>query len=157
MSKEGSQTAATVNYTNLTKMFARMHPASMPNSVWVANPTTIPQLLALTVVVSSGGSHIPVLTESNGQFRILTRPVIFTEKVPVLGTKGDIGLYDFSGYVVGLRQDFSIDKSAHVGFTRDTTYYRGLLRADGQPKLASAITPKHGDSLSPFVVLETRA
>lgn len=156
VAKEGSQTAATINYTNLAKMFARMHPASIKNSVWVANSTTIPQLLALTIAVGDGGSHVPVLSQAGGQFTILTRPVIFTEKAPALGSKADIGLYDFSQYVIGLRADFALAKSQHAGFASDTSYYRGIIRVDGQPKLSAPVTPKYGDTLSPFVVLGAR-
>ena len=84
--------------------------------------------------------------------------MIFTEKVPVLGTVGDIMLCDFSQYSIGLRAEVSLDRSQHVGFTRDTTYYRATLRADGRPTWPSAMTPKNGgDTLSPFVTLATRA
>ena len=55
---------------------------------------------------------------------------------------------------VGLRKEVSIDRSQHVGFTRDTVYYRGFLRADGRPTWPEAVTPKNGGStLSPFVTL----
>ena len=154
---EVGQDAATIVYSNLTKMFARMHPASLGSSVWVASSTTIPQLSALNVTIGTGGSHVPVMTETDGTFRILTRPVFFTEKVPTLGTVGDIGLYDFSKYAVGMRQDFSLDQSQHVGFSRDTAYFRGLLRVDGQPTWAEPYQPKNGDTLSPFVTLATRS
>jgi HK97 family phage major capsid protein len=53
-------------------------------------------------------------------------------KHDVLGSHGDIGLYDFSYYVVGLRKDMSLERSAHAGFASETTYYRGLLRVDGR-------------------------
>lgn len=157
ITKETNQAAGTINYTNLLKMFARMPAGLVKNAVWVANQSAIPQLGALSIAVGTGGSHIPVMSESNGDFKILTRPVRFTEKVPTLGTKGDIGFFAFSEYAVGLRQDMSLDKSAHVGFTRDTSHYRGLLRADGMPKWDKAFTPKNGDPLSPFIVLETRS
>ena len=49
----------------------------------------------------------------------------------------------------------SIDRSQHVGFTRDTVYYRGLLRADGRPTWPSVYTPANGSTLSPFVVFAT--
>ena len=101
-------------------MFARLAPGSFGSSVWVANSTAIPQLLQLSIPIGTSGSHVPVMTESDGQFRILTRPVIFTEKVPALGTLGDIGLYDFSHNVVGLRADFSLAKSSHLGSASDT-------------------------------------
>lgn len=157
VSKESGQAASTIVYENLTKMFARMPAELVGESVWVANQATIPQLAAVTIPIGTGGSHVPVMSESDGQFRILTRPVKFTEKVPTLGTKGDIGLYAFSQYAIGMRQEMSLDKSQHVGFTRDTSHYRGLLRADGRPKWPASLTPKNGDALSPFVVLATRS
>jgi HK97 family phage major capsid protein len=157
VAKETGQAAATILYENIIKIFARLHPASFGNSVWVCNSKTIPQLLKLTQVVGTGGSVVPVLSESGGRFTMLTRPCLFTEKVPTLGTKGDIGLYDFSQYVIGLRQNMALDRSAHIGFTRATTAYRGLIRVDGRSKHRQAITPKNGDTLSPFVVLATRS
>lgn len=157
ITKETNQAAATINYQNLLKMFARMPARLVKDAIWVANQACIPQLASLSIAVGTGGSHIPVMTESNGEFKILTRPVKFTEKVPTLGTEGDIGFYAFSEYAVGLRQEMSLDKSMHVGFTRDTSHYRGLLRGDGMPKWSQSFTPKNGDALSPFVVLETRS
>ena len=73
-------------------MFARLTPGSYASSVWVANTTCIPQLLQLSMAIGTVGSHIPV--ESGGQFTMLTRAVVLTEKTPALGAVGDIGLYD---------------------------------------------------------------
>lgn len=153
---EGGQTANTVTYTNLVSMFARLAPGSVARSVWVANPTTIPQLSKLTITIGTGGSHIPVMTEANGQFTILTRPLIFSEKMKPLGQQGDIALCDFSAYAVGLRREASIDKSQAVGWTQDKETYRLIIRIDGQPTLSGPITPLNGDTLSPFVVLAAR-
>jgi HK97 family phage major capsid protein len=155
VAKEVGQTAATVNYHNLVEMFARMHPSSVGNSVWVASTATIPQLATMTIAVGVGGNQI-MTQGADGKFSILTRPVIFTEKVPTLGQRGDIGLYDFSQYMVGLRRDVSIDRSQEPGFTRDTRHYRAIVRADGQPTWAAAYTPKHGPTSSPFVILGAR-
>ncbi len=157
VSAEGGQGSTTIVYANLCKMFARLHPACLSNSVWVASNSTIPQLLQLSVVVGTGGSHIPVITESNGTFRMLTRPVLFSEKLPPLGTKGDILLVDFSQYAVGLRKEISVDRSMHLGFQTDATYFRSILRADGFGKWKEAVTPKNGgDSLSWCVALASR-
>jgi HK97 family phage major capsid protein len=154
--KTDGQTAATITYANLVAMFARLHPASLPNSVWVASSTTIPQLATLSIPIGDGGAHVPVMRDADGAFTILTRPVIFTEKVPALGSQGDISLCDFSQYHIGLRRDMSIDRSAHVGFTRDTSHYRGIVRVDGLPSWDAPITPRHGATLSPFVTLAVR-
>jgi HK97 family phage major capsid protein len=156
--KETGQAADSVVYENLTKMFARMHPASLVRAVWVANPTTIPWLLQLSVPVGTGGSHIPVLRENGqGGFTMLTRPCVFTEKAPALGDAGDIGLYDFSQYAIGLRAELLLEKSIHVGFATDKSHYRAILRADGQPTWRQPYTPDSGDTLSPFVILGARA
>jgi hypothetical protein len=48
-------------------------------------------------------------------------------------------------------------KSVHAGFAQDKSYSRGIIRVDGQPKLAAPITPDSGDTLSPFVTLDIRS
>jgi len=123
----------------------------------VCHQTTIPQLLTLSMAVGTGGDHIPVMTESNGQFSILTRPVIFTEKTETLGNKGDIMLADFSQYVVGLREGMRFDSSIHALFEYDEIVSRIIERHDGQPLWDSALTLEDGSTtVSPFVVLEAR-
>lgn len=156
VNKENGQTADTIVYENLTKMFARIAPSSRKNAVWVANDTTIPLLLSLNIAIGTAGSHVPVLTESNGEFKILTRPVIFTEKVPSLGSKGDISLIDFSQYAVGLRKDVYIDKNNAPGWTEDMSDYRAILRADGLGTWDKPLTPKNGETQSWCVTLEAR-
>ena len=157
VSKEGGQNADTIVYENLTNMMARMFPGSFSNSVWVAHITTIPQLLSLSLSVGTGGSAVPVLNESNGTFTMLTRPVLFTEKVPTLGSQGDIGLYDFSQYVVGLRNEMRFDTSIHVHFTTDELLSRIIERHDGMPLWNEALTLADGSTtVSPFVVLGDR-
>ena len=144
-------------YENLTAMMSRIFAGSFQNSVWVCHQTTIPQLLTLSVAVGTGGDHIPVMKESNGQFSILTRPVIFTEKTEALGNKGDIMLCDFSQYVVGLREGMRFDTSIHVHFTTDELLSRIIERHDGQPLWDEALTLEDGSTtVSPFVVLGAR-
>ncbi len=157
VSAEGGQGASTIVYENLVSMMSRMHPACFNRSMWIANVSTIPQLLTLSIVIGAGGSHVPVMKESNGSFSILTRPVIFTEKLPELGTKGDIILADLSQYYVGLTQDIRIDTSKHVGFASDELYFRAICRVDGQPSWDEPLTLKSGThTVSPFIVLEDR-
>ena len=159
VAKESSQAAGTVTYPNLTKMFARLHPASMSNAVWVANPTTIPQLMqTFSEGATGGGERMPILREDGrGGFTMLTRPVYFTEKVPTLGNQGDIMLADFSKYVIGMRREASLQRSMHVGWENDETHFRLILRTTGQGKWDRPITPKNGDPLSWCVTLAERA
>jgi len=147
-------TANLIIYDDLVNMFARLSPASIPRSVWVAHSSTIPQLAMLSIPIGTGGSHVPVMTQADGQFYILTRPVIFTEKVRPLGQLSDIGLFDFSQYVIGLRMDATLDKSQHVGFTRNVVTYRLQLRLDGMPNISAPYQPPNSAATqSPFVAL----
>lgn len=156
VAKESGQTAATIVYQNLVKMFARMAPASVKNSVWLANPTTIPQLLTLTIPIGTSGAHIPAMTQDDGKFFILTREVLFTEKVAAVGTEGDISFIDFTQYACGMRKEVTVEKSIHIGWQNDQTGYRTILRADGMPTWATPHTPKHGNTLSWCVTLADR-
>lgn len=158
VAKESGQLADTIVYQNLTKMFSRLHPACLGNSVFVVNQTAIPQLLELSIAVGTGGSVVPVMSESNGQFKILTRPVVFTEKLNALGDLGDIMLCDFSQYVAGImRNGMRLDRSGHVKFSTDETVWRIIMRADGQGSWKQAFQPVNGDSLSWAVTLAARA
>jgi HK97 family phage major capsid protein len=151
-------TSSTVKYADLLAMFARLTAASVSRSVWIAHPSTIPQLGALSIAIGTGGSAIPVMSQQDGSFSILSRPVIFSEKMKALGTKGDVALCDFSYYAVGLRQEATLERSGHVGFARDVETFRLIVRIDGQPTLSGPITPANGsDTLSPFVVLDVAA
>jgi HK97 family phage major capsid protein len=139
-------------------MFARLAASSVSKSVWIAHPSTIPQLGALSLAVGTGGSAIPVMSQTDGSFTILSRPVVFSEKMKALGTKADVALCDFSYYAIGLLQEAALERSGHVGFARDVETFRMITRIDGQPTLSGPITPVNGsDTLSPFVVLDTPA
>jgi len=157
VAKETGQVADTLVYNNFCKMFARMYPAGRQRAIWLINDTAIPQLLTLSVPVGTGGSVVPVMSEYNGVFTILTRPVIFTSHLPILGDADDVMFVDLSQYAVGLRRGLRLEKSNIPSWTQDLMSYRALLRFDGMGTWNSAITPKNGDSLSWCVGLAERA
>ncbi|MEN6624122.1 MAG: phage major capsid protein [Smithella sp.] len=157
IAKEVGQRADTILYDNLCKMFARMYPAGRKNAIWLINDTAIPQLLTLSVAVGTGGSVVPVMTESNGEFRILTRPVVFTSHMPALGDADDVMFADLSQYAIGIRRGLKLEKSNIPGWTQDLMSYRALLRFDGQGMWNAPISPVHGDTLSWIVGLAERA
>ncbi len=158
VAKEVGQSADTIVYTNLVKIMSRMYAGSFANSVWICHQSTIPQLLELSIAVGTGGSFIPVMSESNGEFKILTRPVLFTEKTEPLGDQGDIVLADLSQYVCGIRAGMSFDTSPHVYFTTDELAARLIERHDGQSLWGEALTLEDGSTtVSPFVTLAERS
>ena len=156
--KETGQAADSIVYENLTGMLGKLYPGSFNNSVWICHQSTIPALLGLSQSVGTGGSTYPVLQESSGKFKMLTRPCIFTEKTEPLGDQGDILLADFSQYIVGLRAEMRIDLSQHVYFTTDEGAARLIERHDAQPLWGEALTLEDGSTeVSPFVTLAERA
>jgi HK97 family phage major capsid protein len=163
VTKESGQAANTLLYQNVVNMFSRLHPASVPNSVWVANSTCIPQLLRMQSVVRNaadtdnvGGSAVPIVSQVDGKFSMLTRPIVFTEKVPALSSQGDILLADFSQYAIGIRKEISLERSISPGWQTDESAYRTIVRVDGQGKWNKAFTPKNGSTLSWCVTLQAR-
>jgi len=159
VSKEVAQVAATVVADNITKMYARLLPSAYAGAAWYISPTVRPQLYKLSIPIGVGGvAYVgtPLLQVNGTELSLLGLPVHSTEKLPVLGTKGDIMLANMAYYGLGLRKEVSIESSGHIGFQTDTVAFRGIVRCAGLPLLAAAYTPKAGDSLSAFVVLETR-
>jgi HK97 family phage major capsid protein len=127
--------------------------------VWVASQSTIPQLLTLSQAIGTGGTHYwPALREAKtGGMTLLTRPIIWTEKLPLLGQLGDFLLCDFSQYVIGMRQQVRVESSNAPHFSTDIKDWRAVLRADGQASWDQALTLKDGTTqVSPFVALEAR-
>lgn len=156
---ETGQGANTIVAENVLNMWARLWPEGQANAIWVANIDTFKQLSRMGIAVGTAG--IPVWMPANQLAgkpykELMGQPIFFTEKVPSLGTAGDIALIDPSQYVIGDRSGGQpqIASSIHLKFDYDQTSFRFVLRYDGQPSWTSALTPRQGsDTLSPFVVL----
>lgn len=160
-SKENGQTAATFTYKNVTAMWARLKATSRANSVWLINQDVEPQLQTMSLAVGTGGSavYLPPGGASASPYGMLFgRPVIPIEHCQTLGTAGDVLLGDFSQYMAIDKGGMKKDVSIHVRFIYDESVFRFVYRFDGQPVLASAITPYNGTATqSHFVVMETRS
>ena len=159
IAKETGQTADTIVWENIIKMYARMLPSSLGRAVWVANNDTFPQLATMALSVGTGGSAIWLNNGVVGPpLTILGRPVILTEKAGTIGDVNDINFIDFGYYLIGDRQQMRAESSAHAQFTTDQTVFRVIERVDGRPWIQSAITPQTGtNTLSPFLTVAARA
>jgi HK97 family phage major capsid protein len=167
VSKEGSQVAATIQWENVVKMWARLAPGSHEQCWWLTHPTTLPQLHLMSVKVKNvagsenvGGFQPLGVFQAGGPtgYTMLGRPVLVTSRVKPLGTAGDLILVDPTQVAVGIRRQISIEKSPHVFFNSDRLAVRGRFRGDAQPIWDKPRTLVEGsDAVSPYVVLETRA
>jgi HK97 family phage major capsid protein len=156
---ETNQTASTIVWQNVIRMYSRMLPSSINRAVWLASPDTFVELATMALSVGTGGSAV-WLTDGTGAptLTLLGRPVIMTEKAPAaLGTQGDLSFVDWSMYLIGDRQAMELQSSEHVNFISDKTVYRVIERVDGRPWVDSPFTPHNNSAtLSPYVQLATR-
>lgn len=161
---EPGQLSKTILWENILEMYSRLLPTSLGNAVWVANKDTFRQLMTMALPVGVGGSAIMIGQGLNQPgsaappMTILGIPVVLTEKVPSLGTTGDIALVDLSYYLIGDRQQMETANSEHYAFNTDKMAFRVIERVDGQPWLQSPITPNSGsaNTLTAFVQLAGR-
>lgn len=160
VAKESGQAADTILWENILRMYTRMIPSSILTAEWWASPDTFFELATMALNVGTGGTAV-WLPDGTGrpQLTILGLPVKMTEKAPgVLGDQSDLSLVDTGEYMIGDREELSIETSPHPRFTSDQTTLRVIGRNDGRPAVLSAITPQNGGpTLSPYVTLAERA
>ncbi len=159
---EATQPINTILWQNIINMWSRLHPPSMKKAVWIANNECFPQLASMAMAVGAGG--VPVWMPGDGLAgpafgTLMGRPLFLTEKMQALSTAGDIGVGDFSQYLIAEKNGGGLQTatSMHYHFNYDEQTFRFVLRYDGQPWWMSDLTPKRGtNTLSPFVILAGR-
>lgn len=145
-------TASHFKLEDAQNMIARLPSASRGRSVFVMHQSVMPDLMNL----ATSGNFVTFLRDLQGrpETRLLGVPVEYTEKIPVLGTAGDVLLLDRSAYYILNRKDTTIATSNEVAFLSDEVVMKVTSRLDGQPGLNDKITLADGSyQVSPFVKL----
>jgi HK97 family phage major capsid protein len=133
-----------------------------PNSVWMISRRGLAKLFALQTTNNTMVTWLANLRDKP-QMLLLGLPVIVTDLLPAVGTKGDFALVNPDFYAMGLRQALTVESSIHVAFVQDVTTYRFVARAGGIPIPTSTFAYKVDgsgnkvDEHSPFVVLDVVA
>jgi HK97 family phage major capsid protein len=144
-----------ISYNDVATMLSKLLPMSWNRAIWLFSPSCVPQLLqlkdganrAIFISIDQGAVKAPV-------WKLLGLAAIVTEKLPALGTKGDLMLVDPALYVIGDRMQVEIAASEHVNFLKNQMTWRVVERVDGQPWLEKAITLQDATTqISPFVAL----
>ena len=162
VNKEAGQKADTITAQNVIDMSSRIFAGSYLNANWYINQMCLPQLYTMSVAVGLGGQLIfmPPGGISGAPYgTLLGRPVIPIEQASALGDVGDILLADLNGYVLAQKGGIQSDVSIHVRFVYDESVFRFVLRLDGQPVRATALTPYKGGAgatQAHFVALQAR-
>lgn len=123
------ETATDVKYEDLVDMETALKPQFRPNAVWLASGGVVAKLKKL-----KGDDNLPVWNrDMSGRFpaTLIGYPVIESEKLPALGTLGDLVLCDLNYYRIGDRQGVMVDVSIHDRFRFDEITTRLVKRVDG--------------------------
>jgi HK97 family phage major capsid protein len=134
-------------------MKKRLLRSSSKRAVWVMHPFIESDLIDLALSGTTQVTYMPNLTAAP-PLSLLGIPVVFSDSMAAPGSAGDVGLCDFSHYVIGDRQDLAISMSEHAAFTSGQIVWRFQYRMDGQPWLNAPVYLADGvNTVSPFVYL----
>ncbi len=162
VAKESGQSAKTIVWKNIQKMFARLWPGSKESSAlrWLINDECVEQILDLNQPVGTGGSSVIVAAGEGVRpvpSKLLGIPIVWTSHASALGAAGDVILADLSKYLVGVRKALTAAASVHKYFDTNHTLFRFEGRLDGMPIIPSTIKTRTNFETSPFITLAVRA
>jgi len=152
-------TASQVAFADCYNMLARMLMRG-GSYVWLASQTIIPQLTAMVDAGSNsvwlGGQGPSNVAAGPLPSTLLGIPVVFADRLPALGTKGDLSLVNLSYYLIKDGSGPAAASSEHVYFTSNKVVFKIVWNVDAHPWLTEAIGLEGSTSntVSPFVVLE---
>lgn len=148
--------ANAIAWADVYNMYARFRGS---NPVWLASQTIIPQLAAMV----DAGSHAVWISGTGlgsgaaGSLpgTLMGIPLVFVDRLPALGTKGDLGLYDFSAYLIKDGSGPFAAISTELLFLSNKTVFKIVWNVDARPWLTEPIGLEGSTSntVSPFVVL----
>ena len=145
------QAGNTIGYVDLVNMLGEFLPSA--RGAWFASISTLPTLLQLNGPAGNP-SYLWGSARDGVPTTLLGMPIFFTEKLPTLGTAGDILLADWMYYLIGDRQAMTIESTKYDRWRYDQTSWRAVHRVDGEPWLSTPLTYQDGtEQCSPFVIL----
>ena len=153
----GRSGANLIAFADVMGMYAR---AKMGGSlVWVASQTCIPQLAVMvdagTHAIWLGGRDANGAAAQSVPSTLFGAPILWADRLPALGTSGDINLVDLQYYLVKDGSGPFAALSAELLFLSNRTVFRLVWNVDGRPWLTEAIglEGSTANTVSPFVKL----
>jgi len=146
------QAAGTIGYIDCINMLQNFLPSG--RGEWVISQSALASLIQMSGPAGNPSYVWQPNAREGTPGLLFGMPVQWTEKLPVLGTRGDILLADFRYYLIGDRQATTIESSQYPRWIYDETTWRAVHRVDGQPWMSAPLTYQDATTqVSPFVVL----
>lgn len=146
-----------VTYPDLVNLYTKILPVLQGDAVWICSPAVMQKLLSMV----DGASHYvfgpAAFGSADGKVpaSIFGKPLFATEKLPALGSCGDLLIANFGAYAVGLRENVTLEKTNAAQWEKDLISLRGITRLDGRPLLNEPVTIANGAVLSWAATLDT--
>jgi HK97 family phage major capsid protein len=153
----GRAGANAISWADVYGMFSRLKMGGSP--VWLASQTIIPQLAAMVDAGSHAvwisGSGIGTGAAQNLPGTLMGIPIVFAERLPALGTKGDLILADLSYYVIKDGSGPFVSWTEHLWWASNKSGVKIVWNVDARPWLTEPIGLEGAttSTVSPFVVL----
>lgn len=143
-------TGSTLKYEDLVNMEAAFLGQS---PIWIATLNAKSTLMLMNGP-SGNPSYLWGSADQGTPNTLLGHPIVFTDKLPAVGAKGDIMLADLRYYLVGDPGQATLEASTEERFRNVQTSFRSVHRVDGQPWLPAPVMLSDGaTTVSPFVVV----
>lgn len=141
-----------IQFVDLANMMENFLPSG--RGVWIITQSAMADIIQMSGPTGNA-SYIWQPNARDGiPGSILGLPVIWNEKVPLIGNAGDVILADWRYYLVGDRQATTVESTKFDKWAYDQTSWRAVHRVDGQPWLSAPLTYQDGTTqVSPFVIL----
>jgi HK97 family phage major capsid protein len=154
-------TSSKVLHVDIVGMLKGLHPASKTTATWLLSESAFDFLLELYETVGSAPSGQDIappgtlkFNYDSGSWELLGLPAVVNDHQPSVGSVGDVMLCDLGLFLIGDRQELTVEVSPlGGGFISDTSNIRVKVRADGRfwPQTAPTLTT--GQQVSALVVL----
>ncbi len=150
-------TPNSVVWSDIYNMAARLKMGGNP--IWIASQTIIPSLAAMqdsgSHAVFIGGSNLSGSAAGGLPSTLFGFPIVFSDRLPTLGTKGDLILADLAYYVIKDGSGPFLAWSEHVYWTANKSVVKIVWNVDGKAWLTEPLILEGttASTVSPFVVL----
>jgi HK97 family phage major capsid protein len=179
-STNSREDAGQIEFEDLVWMMSHLAPMCWMDAIWLTNITTLTWLVAIknhagnyvyqpnalisqaqrpSLIGGSSLSEAEMVAAPMGT--MLGWPVYITEKVPILGTTGDLSLVCPYQYGDATKAGLEVGVSEHFYFSTDRIAYRFKMRHYGKSlwrapyiQADNLTTPGSGTQVSPFVILK---
>ena len=141
--------ANSVGYADIVNMYIRQ--LDLNGAVWVCNKNVYAKLLTMQDAASQYMWQVNAV--DGVPLRILGLPVIDSEKVPSLGTEGDLSLINFKYVGCGIGPEISFETQNATYWSSDKVAARSIIHVAAACMMEKPVTPQNGETLSPIVVL----